>query len=157
MLTVKSFTFDQEEEMNEALTHGRLAAGSHVFVSDGKIILPIEDGRPKTKEQHIIDCQEAKNTMLNEMEPVIHSQKVLVRLMKDANIRVDEAKANLAETKKMTGKNRFEAEKECQAALEGATNALNQLEVQHHTNSMELIRLTLNVEIYDERIKELSA
>ncbi len=160
MLTLKSFTFDQEAEMNEVLRKGRLAAGSHVFVSDGNIIIPIEDGEPKNNDQKIIDCKEQKNTVLDQRDIIIHSQKVLERLIKDAKPRVEEAEADLAEAKarkKEKGKEKFADITELEKRVEGARSALNQLEVQKLQNAMELARLTLNVELFDERIAELSA
>lgn len=159
MLTLKSFNFDQEEEMNKELREGRLAAGSHVFVSDGKIIIPIEDGEPKNKEQKIIDAKEQKNTVLDQRDIIIHSQKVLERLIHDAKPRVAEAEANLAEAqskKKEKGKEKYADITELTERVKGCKNALNQLEAQKLQNDMELARLTLNVELFDERIAELS-
>lgn len=158
MLKVKSFTFDQEKEMNEFLANNLLAKGASVFVSDGKIIFPVEDGEAKSKEQMIFSIQEQKNTILDQLEIVNHSQRVLERLMTDAKPRIDEAKANLAEAASQKRRDRDNNKiKLYEQKSSVASNALEQLETQHFQNSMEVARLTLNIELFDERIKELSA
>jgi hypothetical protein len=156
MLTLRSFTFDQEKEMNEVLENGRLAAGSHVFVSEGKIIIPIEDGKPKNQAQIIIDVKEQMNTITDQMAIIDHSQKVLERLMKDATVRVKEAEANLAEAEaQKKTKKKYDDVKVLEERFKGCKSALRQLEDQKLQNEMEFARLTLNIEIFTEKLARL--
>lgn len=156
MLTLKSFNFDQETEMNEVLQKGRLAAGSHVFVSDGKIIIPIEDGEPMNVAQKIVAKKEQKNVVLEQMVILRHSQNVLDFLIENAKPRVDEARADLAEAQKATGKGKFETIKRAEQKLKAAENAVTDLENQQRMNAMELARLQINIEFFDKDIAELS-
>jgi hypothetical protein len=111
MLRLKSFKFDQDAEMNALLDTYRLAQGAHVFVSDGYLIIPYEDGEPKTNVQKIIDVKEQKNIILSQLEIIEHSQDVLVHLKEDATLRVNEARANLAEARTRKDRKSIDAER----------------------------------------------
>lgn len=156
MLRLKSFKFDQDADMNALLDTYRLAQGAHVFVSDGYLVIPYEDGEPKTNVQKIIDVKEQKNIILAQLEIIEHSQNVLSNLKEDAVRRVNEAKANLAEAEGKKGKEKFDAVKDCEAVLKQAENALKDVENQYLQNKIEIVRLNLNTEIFDEKIAELS-
>lgn len=156
MLRLKSFKFDQEAEMNALLDSYRLAQGAHVFVSEGLLIIPYEDGEPKTSTQKIIDVKEQKNIILDQMDIIEHSQHVLHNLKQDATRRVNEAKANLAEAEAKNGKEKYDATKDCAETLKNAERALKDLEGQEVQNKIELVRLQLNIELFDEKIAELS-
>ncbi len=157
MLRLKSFKFDQDAEMNALLDTYRLAQGAHVFVSDGLIIIPYEDGEPKTNVQKIIDIKEQKNIILSQLDIIEHSQDVLSNLKEDATRRVNEAKADLAEAEAKKGKEKFDAVKTCTDTLKQAENALKDVENQYLQNTIEIVRLNLNCELFDEKIVELSA
>lgn len=157
MLRLKSFKFDQDAEMNALLDTYRLAQGAHVFVSDGYLIIPYEDGEPKTNTQKIIDVKEQKNIILSQLEIIEHSQDVLVHLKEDATLRVNEARANLAEAENKEGKEKYDSVKDCEAILKQAENALKDVENQYRQNLIEIVRLNLNCELFDEKIEELSA
>lgn len=156
MLRLKSFKFDQDVEMNALLDTYRIAQGAHVFVSDGLLIIPYEDGEPKTNVQKIIDIKEQKNIILSQLDIIEHSQDVLSNLKEDAIRRVNEAKANLAEAEGKKGKEKFDAVKECTDILKQAENALKDVENQYLQNTIEIVRLNLNCELFDEKIVELS-
>ncbi len=157
MLRLKSFKFDQDADMNALLDTYRLAQGAHVFVSDGFLIIPYEDGEPKTNVQKIIDVKEQKNTILSQMDIIEHSQHVLTNLQEDAVRRVNEAEANLAEASAKKGKEKYDEVKECEEVLKQAKGALKDVENQFRQNMIEIVRLNLNIELFDEKIAELSA
>jgi hypothetical protein len=155
MLRLKSFDFTQEAEMNALLDKHILASGAHVFVSDGKIILPIEDGLPKTNAQRIVEIQEQKNIIADKLDIIIHSQRVLDLNMADAKVRINEAKANLAEAESKKGKDKFDAVKECTEILKNLERSLADLNGQYIKNKVEVIHQEMNLRVYDERIAEL--
>ena len=156
MLRLKSFKFDQDAEMKQLLNTYRLAQGAHVFVSDGLLIIPYEDGEPKTNVQKIIDVKEQKNIIIEQLGIIEHSQQVLTNLKEDATRRVNEAKADLAEAESKKGKEKFDSVKECTKTKEQAENALKDVEGQYRQNLIEIVRLNLNCELFDEKIVELS-
>lgn len=156
MLRLKSFKFDQDAEMNELLNTYRLAQGAHILMSDGLLIIPYEDGEPKTNTQKIIDVKEQKNIILSQLDIIEHSQDVLLNLKEDAVRRVNEAKADIAEAEGKKGKEKFDAVKECTDTLKQAENALKDVENQYRQNLIEIVRLNLNCELFDEKIVELS-
>lgn len=157
MLRLKSFKFEEEREMNTLLENYRLAAGAQVFVSNGLLIIPYEDGEMKTNAQKIIHIKEQKNIIFEQLEIILHSQKVLNALEKDAKYRVDEAKANLAEAESKKGKDKYDTTKGCEEALKNAQRALTDLTNQKLQNEIEILRLNLNCELFDERIIELNS
>ena len=158
MLQVKSFDLLDDKGINELLLKYRIAQGASIFISDGKICIPIEDGEPQNNAQKIIAVKEQKNTVLAQMDIIEHSQLVLQALRRDATRRVEEAKANLAEAEaKKKGKDKYDTTKECAETLKNAERALKDLETQSNQNEVEMVRLQLNCELFDERVAELSA
>lgn len=157
MLRLKSFKFEQHDDMNALLDTYRLAQGAHVFVSDGMLVIPYEDGEPKTSAQKIVDIKEQKNIILSQLDIIEHSQNVLENLKEDALRRVNEADANLAAANTEKGKKKYDAIKECEEVEKQAKNALRDVETQYRQNVVEVVRLNLNIELFDEKIAELSA
>lgn len=141
--------------MNQLLDEYRLAAGAHVFVSEGMLVVPYEDGKPKTPTQKIIDIKEQKNAIFEQMDIITHSQKVLVKLHTDATTRLNEAEANLAEASAKKGKDKYDSKKECEELVKEARQAVRDIESQQRKNNHEIERMVLNVQLFDEAIKEL--
>ena len=154
MLQLRSFKFGDQEQMNELLRANRLAQGASVFVSNGEIIIPIEDGEAKNTAQLIIDVKEQKNTVIDQTLIIQHSQKVLNFLLRDANVRLDEAKANNEASKNEKGKKKYDKEKETEALVKNAEATVKDLEGQIRMNDHELLRLNLNCELFDKQIAE---
>lgn len=158
MLQVKSFKLSDDKGINELLQKYRIAQGASIFVSNAEICIPFEDGKPMNNAQKVIAMKEQKNNALSQIDIIEHSQLVLESLSRDATRRVEEAKANLAEAEtKKKGKEKYDTTKECAETLRNAERALHDLEGQAQQNMIELVRLQLNCELFDERIEELSA
>lgn len=156
MLQVKSFKFSDDSGINELLKNYRIAQGASIFVSNGEICIPYEDGELPTNAQRIISIKEQKNTMLAQKELIEHSQDVLRVLMEDAKARIDEANANLAEAQGKKGKDKYDGVKVYEQRVQEAQGAYRQLEDQHRQNELELRRLQRNIDIFDERVQELN-
>ena len=156
MLKVQSFKMSDSEGINKLLSTSRLAEGAHILVSEGEVIIPYEDGEPKNTAQKIVDIKEQKNKILEQIEIIRHSQDVLDFLIKDAEKRIGEAQANIAEANQKSGsKEKYDGMKELEATLKRVTDARRDLENQKNQNDMELARLTLNIELFNETITEL--
>lgn len=156
MLRVASFTFEDAVGMNLLLDTYRLAAGAHIMVSEGRLVIPYEDGEPKNAVQRIIDIKEQKNTIIEQMEIISHSQNVLVKLREDAMFRLGTAEADFAEAKSQErSKKKYDDTKVCEARMDAARAAINDIDAQQAKNNMEIERLVLNITLFDERIKEL--
>jgi len=174
MLKLKSFEFSDDTGMNELLSNYRVAAGAHIMTSDGLIIIPYEDGEPKSDIQKTIDVKEQKNTIIEQIEIILHSQGVMKFLNDDATKRIEaakaalsEAEANLAEAKaikpaKGEYKEHANKLKELDAKVAEETKRLKEVEQakvennnQIRMNTIEIARLTLNVELFDKKIEEL--
>lgn len=156
MLKVRSFKITDDAGINALLSEYRIAQGATIFVSNGEICIPYEDGAEPNNAQKIIAIKEQKNTMLAQMDIIQHSQDVLRVLMEDAKARIDEANANLAEAQGKKGKDKYDGVKVYEQRVQEAQGAYRQLEDQHRQNELELRRLQLNIDIFDERVQELN-
>lgn len=148
MLQVKSFTFDQEKEINHLLQNYRLAAGASIFVSDGKIILPYEDGEPKNAAQGIIDYKVQINEMAGQIEVITHSNKVMADMIADLHQKLTVAEADYKATPNM---------KEKEQLVKALKEQISGNHAQVRQNDYEIKRLQRNIELFENSIVELSA
>lgn len=155
MLQVASFSFNDDKGINELLRKHRLAAGASVFVSEGMVIVPYEDGEPKNASQKITDIKEQKNIIFDQLDIITHSQNVLVKLRADAVTRLNEVEADLAEANGLKGKEKFDRVKHCEAMVKEVEQTIREVEAQQRKNNAEIDRMVLNVTLFDEKIKEL--
>lgn len=157
MLKTKSFNITDSDGVNELLAKYRLAEGATIFVSNGEIMVPYEDGEPVNNALKIIAIKEDKNKAIHQREIIEHSQLVLDFLISNAKDRVAEEEANLAEAQTKEGKKKYDDTKSIEERLKGHKSALTQLEQQHQQNAHEIVRYTINCEMYDKKVAELSS
>ena len=142
--------------MCEFLRTYRIAQGASIFVSNGEICIPFDDGEPQNLAQQILAIKEQKNTILAQMDIIKHSQKVLEFLMDDAEQRENSVKADLEEAKTKKGKEKYADTKDLEHQAKVAANAWKQLDDQHRQNEHEIMRFNINLKYFDEQIAELS-
>jgi len=155
MLRVKSFKLSDDKGINEILTNYRLAQGASVFMSNGEICIPYEDGEPEPVSLTVISLLEQKNILKNQENVIKTAQRVNAHLIEHAKARVELAKADLAEAEKASGKSKYDNKKKAEEALAHAENVLNQTENTKLQNDEELKRLALNIQVIDEQVAEL--
>jgi hypothetical protein len=181
MLKVQSFAFSDSDGINELLLKYRLAQGASIFVSNGEICIPYEDGEPMNDAQKVIAIKEQKNTLLAQGDIVDHSQRVLKFLIKDATVRVDEAQADqdeaiahllpvLSEFKLDQAEEKYiqsvahnhpklqdalRKRDEANEALKTARGTLTELKNQYKLNEHEILRMKMNIELFDEQIEDI--
>ena len=148
MLKVASFPITDADGINNLLKDHRLASGAHILVSDGQVCIPYEDGEPDTKVQRIVAMKESQVILRRQIDEIEHSQRVLDRLIADAQERL-----KFAQAQRGNNRSNKELEKKESIAQGNLDNLLNQRDV---TNAQELIRLHMNIELYDEKIAELT-
>lgn len=155
MLKVASFGIQEEEKINSLLSHHPLAAGMHILVSEGKILIPYEDGSPEPKEVTISAIGEQKNTMLRQIAIIEHSQRVNEKQIADAKDAVNGIEANPPKPSKGTYVN-ADDKKSHEQRLKIVKGNLANLESQYMMNKAEIDRLKFNIDCYDEQIASLS-
>lgn len=146
MLKFASFDFTQEKELNELLAKFPIANGRSFLISDGRVLVPYEDGEDAPVAHQIIALKMDKDTILAQKEVVVHSQKVNKALLADLKESAEAAHAlheNNRSNKVLEGKYRE------------AQNAYDQLENLSLMNEAEIRRLDFNIGAYDERIAVL--
>jgi hypothetical protein len=150
MLLTKSFDISDDKGVNTLLTKYRLASGAHILVSDGRVLIPYEDGAPPNTAQRTVQIREDQNKLRAEMEIIQHSNRVLNHLVADAENRVNVAKAQV--DKETANQPRKAAEEK----LKEATSARDQLLNQKLMNEHEITRLQVNIDEYEVTIAKLA-
>lgn len=155
MLQVKSFDITEGEEISKFLHLYRLAEGAHVFISEGKLAIPYEDGNPMTVSQRVIQLQVEKSEFTEKQRLMVHSQRVL-EIQKQG---IEKEMARVKESINMTpsGKEDYDKNKSADAELKRLQNVSDQTDNQILMNQAELTRIMTNIAVYDEAIAQLSS
>lgn len=155
MLKLHSFKMSEESKMNELLDKNRIAQGAAVMVSNGEIIIPIEDGEPLNTAQLIIKAKEERNTILLQLLPIYHSQKVLdkeINFLKSEVTRLD----GELENTKGSSKDDLKLSTQIRKNIDSFKNMIAQKENMVLMNDAEIKRFEINVDTYNEYIDSLS-
>ncbi len=149
MLRVKAFKIDDDAGVNRLLDQFRLAKGSHILVSEGKILVPYEDGEEPTALQVINETKEERNELTGQARIIAHSQDINLQQIQEAEADVIIASE---EHNKQTSNH---LKKEAAEALKNAEERLAMLKATLKQNDKELARLDMNVERMDQKIEFL--
>jgi hypothetical protein len=155
MLRVKSFKLSDDAGINEILSQYRIAQGASVFMSNGEICIPYENGEPEPISHTTISLLEQKNILVGQKRVIETAQLVNKHLIEHAQARFDQASADLAEADKATGKEKYDDKKKAEETLKQVENVLNQTQNTKLQNDEELKRLALNIQVIDEQVAEL--
>ena len=151
MLKFQSFKLAESEKINEFLKDNIIASGSSVFVSNGEILIPYEDGEMPNKEQQRLMLKELKNAEIKQIELLVHSQSVMDIQRKG----IEEQLANCALITAPKGKEDYDKNKESEKEIKRLENVLEQNKMQVIQNKAEFTRLVNNITVFDERIADL--
>jgi len=156
MLKTKSFTFAQDAEINQLLENTRLAAGASIFVSDGMLLVPYEDGEPTNNSQRSIDVKVQINEMENQKIVLRHSIRVVEEMTKQMLEKLGTAEADLAEvTARPNSKGQKEQIKTMEGIVAHINDQLRENDKAIRQNSYEIDRLDMNIKLYGEYLLEL--
>jgi hypothetical protein len=157
MLKVKSFKFSDDAGINELLSNHRLAQGASIFVSNGEICIPYEDGEPMNKEQKTISIKEKINTLIASIEVIEHTITIDQTLLSKVSERYNEVKANLADVEtNTTGKDSYDKKKELSERIDELEKAISEVKSRIMKNEQEVLRMETEIEIYEEEIEHLA-
>lgn len=149
MLLTKAFDISDDKGVNELLSKYRLAAGASILVSDGRILVPYEDGQPPTSSQQVAKIREDQIKLRDQIEIIEHSNKVLAHLVADAQDRVNVLNA---QTDKAANKEKNELKQKLAQALDGRDQLLSQVKMNEH----EINRLQVNIDEYEVAITKIT-
>lgn len=129
--------------INELLSVYPLAEGASIFVSDGKICIPFEDGMPENDSHRAVRAKTEINKMNKQIAVIEHSNKVLDIIKADLDSKFATADADF---KSAPNNKRFEADRrEIEDALAHNANQLRQ-------NVAEIERMQINIKLLTESI-----
>lgn len=94
MLKTKSFDLMDSDGINALLDEYPLAEGASIFVSEGKICIPYEDGEPENDAQRIVRNRTEVNKMTRQIEIIERSNKELEIIGADLRNKFDTANAD---------------------------------------------------------------
>ena len=156
MFKVKSFKISDDKGVSELLSKFRIAEGASIFVSNGEIMIPIEDGTPENVAQKIVRLQEEKNKIVSGIEIIDHSQKVLLNKVNGANEQLNILKNKEAEFKKeKNSKDSHDEKQTVKSEIKRMNNVIAQFEVAMVNNQAELTNKNVELDVYNEEIKGL--
>ncbi len=154
MLIFKSFKIGDADGINEALKTHNLAKGSSVLITNGEVLVPLEDGAPETVSHKIISINEIKNEHLKSIELIIHSQKVNQLTIDGASAQILKKEGSLTIAKGT--KADYKKNKDIEGDIARLRNVISQTETTMLMNQAEITRLASNITVADETIAELS-
>jgi len=143
MLKTKSFDLMDDKGMNELLDLYPLAQGASIFVSDGKICIPYEDGEPENNSQRAIKIKTEINTMLRQIAVIEHAQRVMQAILSDLDVKMAEAKADLASNK---------TNKAFEKRVAELKDAVTHAESQVRQNTAQIEKMQLEIKLYREAL-----
>lgn len=146
MLQVRSFDITDDKGMNELLSNFRIAKGAHVFVSEGKICIPFDDGKPMNGAQRAAMINELISEHDQQLFLLEHSERVNTQTLIDAK----EEYARAEEAFKQAPN-----DKELERAKDAAKNRLSQLENQTLMNQAEIKRVKTNIDCFNELLSDI--
>jgi hypothetical protein len=136
MLKTKSFDLMDDAGINELLSVYSLAEGASIFVSDGKICIPYEDGLPENTLQRNIKINTEINKLSRQNDVIDHAQRVMDSIIADLEAKLTTAEADLASN--VTNK-KFEARvKELKDAIEYSQSQVRQNVASIEKNNLEI-------------------
>lgn len=137
---------DDDKGVNELLENYRLAEGASIFVSDGKILVPFEDGQPMNDKHKAIDINLQINEMRNQQVVLKHSNMVVKDMTVQLDEQLKEADADLASE---NHNKKFKARKKhIEEQVEANAAAVRQ-------NDYEIKRLETNIGFYNQALDSL--
>ncbi len=141
MLKTQSFDLMDFDGMNELLAVYPLAEGASIFVSDGKISIPYDDGEPETVEMVKMRAKIEINKLNRKIEVVNQTQKRLETIL--ATLAGEYATAE-ADFKSAPNNKKFEAIKN------EIVSAIAHTESQVRQNNRQIYDMQLDITLYEQ-------
>ena len=163
MLQVKSFLMSDDKGMNELLKTHTIAEGATIMVSEGKVVVPFQDGLPPTKEQKRIFILEKKLDHELKVQKLEHDLKVQMNKANGAVNQLNEIiekLSNAEESAKASGNKKqskevYDHKKELEERKKTLTQVVTQAEISMTTTRAEITNQMGEIEVYNEELKEL--
>jgi len=152
MLKIKSFDIKDDVGMNELLSKYRISSGANILISEGKVMIPYEDGLEPSNAQRIALMQEMKLKQQDELGLLAHSNRVL-----DKQIENIEGQLAVLEKESLTPgtKEAYDKTKDIKDQVRVLENQLSQTKSTKLMNDAEISRLETNVLVFNESIYDL--
>lgn len=150
MLKFKNFKITDDTGINDHLSKFIIAKDSSVFMSNGEMLIPYEDGELPNEDQRVLLIKEEMNTMDKQIEIMLHSQRVLEIQLEGANKELETLKSEIIVTP--SGKEDYDSNKEKDSVIKKVQNVIDQTGNQILMNQAELTRMVTNIKVYNERI-----
>lgn len=155
MLKIKTFKLEEDTLINDFLDKYPRANGGTVFLSEGKIAIPYEDGEKEPKEVIIIRKKTEINALNENKSLLTVSVSVDEAQLKDIQSKIEKVKESITiigGSKEAYEKNKdFEVEKTTLEHFE------NDIQSSIKRNLSEIERLNINIAVHEEQLANLIA
>ena len=160
MLKVFSFKFDDADGINNVLSKYPLAKGASVFVSNGELIIPVDDGERPSKSLRISRIKEMINSDLDKINEYVHQQKTKKIKMDGVKIQLSKLEEDLKKVEEDTSlpnKEKYDQKKVIDLEVKRLNNVLDQTGNQILMTQAEITELMTGINAYELEIKELES
>jgi chromosome segregation ATPase len=158
-----SFAFNEDDRINKLTESYPLAAGTNVFVSEGKVLVQYQDGEEQTPAVKVVILREDIRKLESEKAIIVHSNKVNQLQIADTENRVNVAQAEMDRIQKEIDSTKRGSTKlkedfaDAEATYKDARGRLREFKSILLTNNAEIVRLDTNIDLFKEQIAGLSA
>lgn len=154
MLKIKTFKLEEDTNINEFLNKYPRANGGTVFLSEGKIAIPYEDGEKDTKEVLIIRKKQEIAAILENRNINVTSLEVDEEQLKE----VEKDKEEIASKITVLGGNKesYDNNKELERKIESLNKFISDLHEAIRRHNSEINRLDINLRVHNRQLEELS-
>lgn len=148
----KSFKLSDGEVINEFMKDKILASGANVFVSNGDILIPFEDGEDMNLHQLILWHKELRNKKSQELMLLTQSQMVNVRDADFILSEINKLKEEEDNAVALKGKEEYNRNKQIKDLLKELQNKLDQKQNIIMMNNVEAQNINVNIETFNTLI-----
>lgn len=153
MLKIKSFHIKEDEAINEFLNKYPRANGGTVFISDGNIAIPYEDGEVDTKEVLIIRKKQEIAALKENRAINVTSLLVDEEQLKSIQQEVADIEGKI--TVLGGSKESYDNNKELERKIEGLNKFASDIKESIRRHKSEINRLDINIVVHERQLSDI--
>lgn len=138
--------------MNELLSKHVLYEGASVFLSNGEMVIPYEDGFEPNNEQKACKLKSLRNSDRAKLEGLLHDQRKASLDIKGIQTEIEKLNGQLTDE---NIKGAYKKNKEINDEINRLDNVLAQTQKTVLMTQSEITRIVTHIAVYDEEIAVL--
>lgn len=156
MIKTKCFKLGDYEGINELLGKHPISKGASIFISNGDILIPYDDGEFASDAMRIMRIKELRNTEFDKLVTLKHDQRVAEVKSSGIKKQLENLEEKLEKASKIEEKKiRYDEEKTIKEEIKRLDNVLAQTNNQRLMTQAEITNVMTSIAVYDEDIYDL--